>query len=216
VVLTVAGGGGGGNGQNVGRGFISMTDWDDRAGDQNTAEAITNRATKAMSGFRDLEFYALQPPIVRGLGQATGFQAELQNTGGLSREEFAKVRDQVLADCRADKRLANVRLTNLPDQPTLKISTDTQKLQALGITAANVNNTLDRLGRHLCQRFRRPRPCEARLCDGRRTVPLASGRPQRLACARRRRADGAFLHLRLGELGQGADLAAALQRHLEL
>jgi uncharacterized membrane protein len=52
------------------------------------------------------------------------------------------VRDQVLADCRADKRLANVRLTNLPDQPTLKISTDTQKLQALGITAANVNNTL--------------------------------------------------------------------------
>jgi multidrug efflux pump subunit AcrB len=142
VVLTVAGGGGGGNGQNVGRGFISMTDWDDRAGDQNTAEAITNRATKAMSGFRDLEFYALQPPIVRGLGQATGFQAELQNTGGLSREEFAKVRDQVLADCRADKRLANVRLTNLPDQPTLKISTDTQKLQALGITAANVNNTL--------------------------------------------------------------------------
>ncbi|WP_206240523.1 efflux RND transporter permease subunit [Novosphingobium terrae] len=142
TVLTVAGGGGGGNGQNAGRGFISLTDWDDRPGDQNTAEAITNRATKAMSGFRDLEFYALQPPIVRGLGQATGFQAELQNTGGLSREEFAKVRDSVLADCRADKRLANVRLTNLPDQPTLKISTDTQKLQALGITAANVNNTL--------------------------------------------------------------------------
>jgi len=142
TVLTVAGGGGGGNGQNVGRGFISLTDWDDRPGEQNTAEAITNRATKAISGFRDLEFYALQPPIVRGLGQATGFQAELQNNGGLSREEFARVRDQILADCRADKRLANVRLTNLPDQPTLKISTDTQKLQALGITAANVNNTL--------------------------------------------------------------------------
>jgi multidrug efflux pump len=143
TVLTVAGGGGGGSsGQNAGRGFISMAEWVDRPGDQNTAAAITRRATRAITGFRDVEFYALEPPIVRGLGQSTGFTAELQNTGGLSREAFAKIRDEILADSRADKHMANVRLTNLPDQPTLRINTDTAKLATLGLTAANVNATL--------------------------------------------------------------------------
>ncbi|MDE1917294.1 MAG: efflux RND transporter permease subunit [Sphingomonadales bacterium] len=143
TVLTVAGGGGGGStGQNAGRGFIAMADWDKRPGEQNTAQAITQRATKALTGFRDVEFYALEPPIVRGLGQSTGFTAELQNTGGMSREQFAQVRDQILADARADTQLANVRLTNLPDQPTLRITTDTAKLATLGLTAASVNATL--------------------------------------------------------------------------
>jgi multidrug efflux pump len=142
TVLTVAGGGGAANGQNAGRGFIAMADWDERPGDRNAASAITRRATKALTGFRDVEFYALEPPIVRGLGQSTGFTAELQNMGGMSREDFAQVRDQILADARADKRLANVRLSNLPDQPTLKINTDTAKLATLGLSAANVNNTL--------------------------------------------------------------------------
>jgi multidrug efflux pump len=61
---------------------------------------------------------------------------------GLSRDQFAQIRDQILADARADKRMANVRLTNLPDQPTLRITTDTAKLSTLGLTAANVNATL--------------------------------------------------------------------------
>jgi multidrug efflux pump len=143
TVLTVAGGGSGGsNAQNAGRGFIAMSDWDERPGDENSAQAITRRATRALTGFRDLEFYALEPPIVRGLGQSTGFTAELQNNAGLSRDEFARVRDDILADARADKRLANVRLTNLADQPTLRINTDTAKLATLGLTAANVNATL--------------------------------------------------------------------------
>ncbi|NBC35625.1 efflux RND transporter permease subunit [Novosphingobium sp. FSY-8] len=144
TILTVAGGAQGGtNGQNAGRGFISLKDWDDRPGSEHTAEAITRRATAAISGgYRDLEFYALQPGIVRGLGQSGGFTAELLNTGDLSREAFAKLRDQILAEARADPVLANVRLSNLPDQPTLKISTDTQKLTAMGLSVANVNATL--------------------------------------------------------------------------
>jgi multidrug efflux pump len=144
TALVVAGGSqGSSNAQNAGRGFVSFADWDDRPGSENTAEAITKRATAALSGaFRDLEFYALQPPIVRGLGQATGFTAEVLNAGGLDAASFNKLREQVLAEARADKVLANIRLTNLPDQPSLKVSTDTQKLAALGVAPSDVNATL--------------------------------------------------------------------------
>jgi multidrug efflux pump len=70
---------------------------------------------------------------VRGLGQATGFTAEVLNSGGMDQEAFSKLRDEILAEARDLPQLSNVRLTGLPDQPTLKITTDTAKLAALGL-----------------------------------------------------------------------------------
>jgi multidrug efflux pump len=143
AILTVAGSAGnGGGGQNAGRGFVLLSDWKDRKGSKNGADAITSRATKALGSLRDVEFYATVPASVRGLGQSTGFTVELQNTGGLSRADFKAARDQILADARADPTLAAVRPTELPDQPTLQVNTDAQKLSALGLSQANVNATL--------------------------------------------------------------------------
>uniref|UniRef100_UPI0035CA5DA2 efflux RND transporter permease subunit n=1 Tax=uncultured Sphingomonas sp. TaxID=158754 RepID=UPI0035CA5DA2 len=140
--LTVAGGGSGAGGQNAGRGFVAFKDWADRKGVANGADAITTRATKALGGLRDVEFYATVPSPVRGLGQSTGFTMELLNSGGLSRDKFKAARDALLADARGDKTLAAVRLTDLNDQPTLQVNLDAQKLSTLGLTQANVNSTL--------------------------------------------------------------------------
>ena len=142
--LTVAGagGGGGGGGQNAGRGFIALKDWADRKGTANGADAITQRATKALSGLRDVEFYATVPAIVRGLGQSNGFTMELLNSGGLSRADFKAARDGLLAAARGDPTLAAVRPTDLEDQPTLKIDLDPQKLSTLGLSQSDVNTTL--------------------------------------------------------------------------
>jgi len=143
AILSVSGtGGGGGGGQNAGRGFVALKDWSERKGSENGADAITNRATKALGGLRDVEFYATVPAAVRGLGQSSGFTVELENTGGLTRDQFRAARDQLLADARADPTLAAVRPSDLPDQPTLKVDTDAQKLSVLGLTQASVNATL--------------------------------------------------------------------------
>ncbi|WP_010163173.1 efflux RND transporter permease subunit [Sphingomonas sp. PAMC 26617] len=140
--LTVAGGGGGSGGSNAGRGFVALKDWADRSGVENGADAITQRATKALGGLRDVEFYATVPSAVRGLGQSNGFTMELQNSGGLSREQFKAARDGLLAAARADSTLAAIRPTDLEDQPTLQVQLDSQKLSTLGLTQANVNSTL--------------------------------------------------------------------------
>ena len=140
--LTVAGGGGGAGGQNSGRGFIALKDWSEREGKENGAAAITERASAALRGLRDVEFYATQPPAVRGLGQSNGFTLELQNTGGLSRQEFKARRDKLLELARADSELAAVRPSDLDDQPTLKVEIDPLKLAALGLSQADVNATL--------------------------------------------------------------------------
>ena len=143
ALFTVAGAGGGGSGgQNQGFGFIALADWSKRKGTENSANAITARATAALAGLRDVEFHALVPPAVRGLGQSTGFEMQLLNSGGLSRTEFTAARDKLLALARQDPALTQIRQVELPDQPTLEVKLDQQKLQVLGLKQSDVNSTL--------------------------------------------------------------------------
>ncbi|WP_066651905.1 MULTISPECIES: efflux RND transporter permease subunit [Sphingomonas] len=143
ALLTVGGGGGGGPaGQNQGRGFVSLTDWADRHGSTNAADAIAQRAAQAFQGFRDARVNVLVPGAIRGLGQSNGFTLELLNTGGLTRDAFKAARDQLLAEALADPVLAQVRLTDLEDQPTLRVDLDQAKMQVMGIAQADVNATL--------------------------------------------------------------------------
>lgn len=142
TMLTVAGGGGGASGQNTGRGFMTLTDWAERKGPENTADAIVARAAAAFRAFRDARVFALIPPAIRGLGQFEGFTMELQNTGGLTEEQFAAARDKLLALAEADPGLTGVRLSELPDIGTLRVNTDPQRIAALGISQTDVNTTL--------------------------------------------------------------------------
>ena len=144
AMFTVSGAGGGGapGGQNTGLGFVVLKDWAERKGATNAADAVTRRASMALSGQRDAQVFALVPPAIRGLGQSNGFTMELQNTGNLSRQDFAAARDKLLGLAAQDSLLAAVRLTELPDNATLRVDFDQPRIAALGLNEASVNSTL--------------------------------------------------------------------------
>jgi len=143
VLFSVSGAGGGGqSGQNTGIAYLALTDWDNRKGKENSADAITQRASAALSHIRDAQVYALVPPAIRGLGQSDGFTMQLLNSSGMSRQDFVKARDKLLGMANADPTLAGVRLADLPDVATLQVNLDQQKLSTLGLSQANVNTTL--------------------------------------------------------------------------
>jgi multidrug efflux pump len=142
TLFLFTGGGGGAGGQNTGQGFINLTHWDNREGAENTADAIAERTRNAMRGLRDAEVFALVPGAVRGLGDTSGFTMQLQNRGGMSRQDFIAARDRLLAMANANPKLTSVRLSDLPDIATLKVDVDTQRLTAFGINNNDVNATL--------------------------------------------------------------------------
>ncbi len=144
VMFTVSGGGGGGGatGQNTGQGFINLAPWDERTAEEDGAPAIVERASAAFRGLRDAQAFALQPPAIRGLGQSNGFTMEFLNSSNLPRAEFIAARERLLAAAAEDPALAQVRLSDLPDVPTLAVQIDNQKLAALGLNQTDVNNTL--------------------------------------------------------------------------
>jgi len=142
VFFAVTGGGGGLSGQNTGQAYVNLAAFDKRSGSANSAQSIVERASGAFRGLRDAQVFALVPGAIRGLGQASGFTMELQNTSGLSREQFAAARDRLLAAASSDQLLEQVRLSELPDVASLKINVDQQRLAALGLASSDVNSTL--------------------------------------------------------------------------
>ncbi|PQK71252.1 efflux RND transporter permease subunit [Pantoea ananatis] len=131
-----------GNGQNAGVGFISLKNWRDRKGSENSADAISGRAMAALSRIRDAQIFVLSPPAVSGLGQSNGFTFELQARGATARDQLLKMRDQLIAKANQDKDLSAVRANSLPDLPQLDVSIDDAKAQSLGLTISDINNTL--------------------------------------------------------------------------
>ena len=131
-----------GQGENVAQGFINLAPWEDRKGAVNSAGGIAERANKQLSAIRDARVLAMTPPAIRGLGQSNGFTFELLNTGGLSRDRFLELRNQLIAAAAKDPLLAGVRAAALEDTPQLKIDVDSEKLAVLGLSQSDVDSVL--------------------------------------------------------------------------
>ena len=142
VLFVLAGGGRGAGGQNQGLAFMKLVPWDDRPGQENTAQAIADRATAAFRGLRDARVFVNVPGAVRGLSSSNGFSMEFRNTGSLSQERFAEARDALLEAANKDPKLSGVRLSDLADLATLRVDIDPQRLAAYGLTQDAVNSTI--------------------------------------------------------------------------
>jgi len=141
-VFSTIGAGPGGNGQNVARMFVRLKDWGARSGTENSAFAIIERATKAFSNIREGRVIASSPPAITGLGNAAGFDLELQDHAGLGHDALMKARDELLAKASHNPSLVRVRHNGLDDTPQLRIDIDQHKAQALGVSIDDINNTL--------------------------------------------------------------------------
>lgn len=141
-VLSTIGSGPGGNGQNVARLFIRLKDWDQRDSKTGSAQAIIERATQALSKIQEARVFASSPPAISGLGNAAGFDLELQDNAGVGHQALMAAREQLLSMANTHPQLTRVRHNGLDDSPQLQIDIDQRKAQALGVSVEDINNTL--------------------------------------------------------------------------
>ena len=108
-VYTVNGFSFAGNGQNAGMAFIPLKDWEERGGAANKAPAIAGRAMAAFSQFKDAMIFAVVPPAVQELGNATGFDVQLVDETGIGHDKLLAARNAMLGAASQDKSLVGVR-----------------------------------------------------------------------------------------------------------
>ena len=141
-VMTISGFNFGGRGQNNGLAFINLRDWSVRHDERLRAQAVAARATGALSRIKAAMVFALTPPAVSELGNATGFEFQLQDRAGLGHDALMQARNQLLAKASQHPALARVRPGGQEDTPQYKIDIDQEKASALGVPLESINQTL--------------------------------------------------------------------------
>ena len=134
-----------GAGQNVGIVFDKLKDWKLRKAKVNRAPAIVGRAMGAFSQIHDARIFAFVPPPVQELGNATGFDLELEDQGGLGHERFLAARNQLLGMAAQDHLLVAVRPNGQEDAPQLDLDIDQARAGALGVAVADIDDTVGSL-----------------------------------------------------------------------
>jgi multidrug efflux pump len=142
AVFTVSGFGFAGAGQNSGIAFVRLKDFKDRRSSKLKAPAIVERAMKDFGQIRDAQVFAVVPPAVPELGTSSGFDFELQDTGGVGHDALMAARGQLLGMASKEPGLAQVRPNGQDDTPQLVIDVDQAKAGAMGLTTADINSAL--------------------------------------------------------------------------
>ena len=132
-----------GAGQNSGLAFVHLRPWNVRSGADNHAPAIVQRAMASFSKIRDAMVFALVPPAVQELGQSSGFDVEMEDRGNLGHDGLMAARNQFLQLAAKDPLLQGVRPNGLDDTAQLHIDIDKDKATTLGLSLADIDNTLN-------------------------------------------------------------------------
>jgi len=128
--------------QNNGMMFIKLKDWKLRGRKELKIAAVTERATKAFANNRAGLVFFYPPPSVIELGQAMGFDFELQDRSGLGHQALMDARNQLLGMAAQDPRLVRVRPNGLNDEPQYRTDVDWEKAGTLGLSIDAVHDTL--------------------------------------------------------------------------
>ncbi len=140
--MSVPGYGFGGRGQNMAMGFAKLRDWKLRERPDLRVKAVAARAMGRLSQIRGAMVFAFPPPSVIELGNATGFDFELLDLGGLGHRKLMEARNQLLGMAARDPRLMRVRPNGMEDVPEYKLDVDWEKAGALGIPITSIHNNI--------------------------------------------------------------------------
>ena len=132
-----------GQGQNVGIAFIKLNDWADRKGEENTARAVSDRAQGYFfTQINEATVFNIIPPAISGLGNSSGFDLMLQDSGSVGHEGLLEARNMLLGMAAQNDKVAGVRPNGQEDAPQLKIDINQEQAAAYGLSMANINSVI--------------------------------------------------------------------------
>lgn len=141
-LMTITGFSFAGRGQNSGMAFVRLKDWAERGGSHLKPDAIAGRAMAALGALPDAQVFTIQPPAIPGLGAVNGFDMQLVDVGGIGHKKLLEARNSLLGMAAAHPLLIGVRPNGMEDTVEYRIDVDREKAQSLGVSIADINETL--------------------------------------------------------------------------
>ncbi|MFM0477188.1 efflux RND transporter permease subunit [Paraburkholderia strydomiana] len=131
-----------GSGQNNALAFVKLKDWSARRGSNGSAAAMIQRANMHFAASHEAQVFAVNPPAIQELGTQSGLDFELEDRAGQGHDKLMAARQQLMALAAKDSALSGMRPGGLEDTPQFHVDIDREKASALGLSIADVNDTL--------------------------------------------------------------------------
>jgi multidrug efflux pump len=123
--------------------FLALRTFDDRKGHPDqTASAIMRKLQIATSQIQDAMVLAIQPPAVQGLGNAGGFQLEIEDRRNAGLTALQQATDAVVGAASKDPRFQGVLSSFRAEVPQLYLNIDRAKVQTLNVSMSSLFDTL--------------------------------------------------------------------------
>lgn len=134
------------NKTNVGTMFVMLQPWDDRKGKEHHVQAVVGKVMKAAADIKEARILAITPPAIPGLGSASGFTFELQQTTSTDNiKQFEAVAQKFLAAVNQRPEIGMAYTFFNTRTPTYKIDVDREKAKQLNVNISSVYTTLSTL-----------------------------------------------------------------------
>jgi len=130
---------GGGNKTNAATMFIPLKRWEQRT---ETAQQVAADIMKKGATLRDGQAFAFNPPTIRGIGQAGGFEVYVQSRVNPDPKRLAEVMQGLMAELAKSPALTGINSFYRPTTPQLKVEVDREKSIALGVPVSDVFEAL--------------------------------------------------------------------------
>lgn len=130
------------NGSNNGMVAVVYKPWEERTTPALSQDGIVSHLRKEFQQIRDAFVIAFVPPAIDGLGNAGGFQLQLQDRGNAGLEQLQTVARELVVAGNGQTGLQSVNTTFRASVPQLFVDIDRTKVKTLGVPLTSVFNTL--------------------------------------------------------------------------
>ncbi len=124
----------GGQGNTYGSFIFKLKHWDERKGDNQTADAVLQQLFTKCSEIKDGRIMFFKPPMISGFSATNGFELKLQDKTGGDLNNFFKVYQQFIAALNARPEIATAYSTFNPTFPQYLVDIDVAKVKKAGLT----------------------------------------------------------------------------------
>jgi hydrophobe/amphiphile efflux-1 (HAE1) family protein len=133
-----------GGSQNQGNVNIRMKPFEERKKEDMRVPAVIERARRefAKPEYGGARIIPTQPPVVRSLGDASGFSFVIKDVGGVGPAALLQARNDFIKRAEEDPRVGSVRSGGQDVTPQLKVDIDKTAAGAMGVNVSDINAML--------------------------------------------------------------------------
>lgn len=132
-----------GNTSNTAVVFTTLKPWDERPGFEGSALGIISRLQPQLFGIPEARIFAVNPPVIQGLGNFGGFQFQLQDRrGNFGIDTMLQYMGQLLGTANQQPELQAVFSTYSANTPQLQIEVDRNLAKSLNVPIDEIFSTL--------------------------------------------------------------------------